>query len=401
MVDRVRIERLLGGAALASLRKRLRGVYERGGGGGEVTLGRLTDDERAALCGLLGRPLGRGASMRVDLGAIDAVLHRSGAAQSLHDALELLDGPIADRLAERDSMAREWAQVRDQVTDPRLASWLGQARALGLVKRLAGAQPQRALALCLHAERVLALLPRAPVARSQLAAELLGDAHALDTAQPVATLVLAVLRQGRTDDGEAVDDDESDRATWSASGVLVNELARPALFLNLPGAGTPGEPSYLSLRSLVRTARRWPVAGLDVFVCENPNVVAIAADGLGAACAPLVCTDGMPAAAQRVLLSQLARDGARLRYHGDFDWPGIDIGNVVIGRLGARSWRFSAPDYRAALGACAPSERRLEIGAHEAAWDPTLADAMRSARRPVDEEAVAALLIGDLAMQRR
>jgi len=38
----------------------------------------------------------------------------------------------------------------------------------------------------------------------------------------------------------------------------------------------------------------------------------------------------MLAAAQRTLLMQLRRAGATLRYHGDFDWPGIAIGNVVM-----------------------------------------------------------------------
>jgi hypothetical protein len=34
----------------------------------------------------------------------------------------------------------------------------------------------------------------------------------------------------------------------------------------------------------------------------------------------------MPSAAQQTLLAQLAAAGARLRYHGDFDWAGLVIG---------------------------------------------------------------------------
>jgi uncharacterized protein (TIGR02679 family) len=56
----------------------------------------------------------------------------------------------------------------------------------------------------------------------------------------------------------------------------------------------------------------------------------------------MVCTDGMPAAAQRTLLAQLAAGGATLRYHGDFDWPGINIGNFVMQAFGAMPWRFGA-----------------------------------------------------------
>jgi len=239
------------------------------------------------------------------------------------------------------------------------------------------------------------------VARSHLAASLLGDAHALDASQPVATLVLAVLRHGRADNLAVVEEDESNRATWAAAGVLVNELARPALFLNLPGVATPGEPDYLSLRSLMCTERRWPVDGLNVFVCENPNIVAIAANILGVACAPLVCTDGMPAAAQQVLLSQLTRARARLRYHGDFDWAGIDIGNVIIGRFNAVPWRFSAMDYEAAQRANAPTARRLGSRVREAIWDPCLTGAMRRAGQAIDEEAVVSILIDDLMVPAR
>ena len=92
-------------------------------------------------------------------------------------------------------------------------------------------------------------------------------------------------------------DGPSTRDLWANAGVLVNELARPALVLNAPGVGSLGEPSCLSLRSLLRSPPRWNVRGRTVYVCENPNLLAIAADTLGASCAPLVCTEGMPAAA--------------------------------------------------------------------------------------------------------
>jgi uncharacterized protein (TIGR02679 family) len=64
----------------------------------------------------------------------------------------------------------------------------------------------------------------------------------------------------------------------------------------------------------------WHVARRDVFVCENPN---------------MACTDGMPSAAQQTLLAQLAAAGARLRYHGDFDWAGLVIGNFLMREFGA------------------------------------------------------------------
>jgi uncharacterized protein (TIGR02679 family) len=265
-----------------------------------------------------------------------------------------------------------------------------------LLKRLAVRVPV-AQQLIAQVQAVLAQLPAAAVTRSHLAAQLLGDAHALDPGSPVAAIVLAVLRRARAgEDGQ--EEEETTRALWAGAGVLVNELARPVLFLNLPGSagGASGEPAYLSLRALMRARPEWQVASRDVYVCENPNLVAIAADTLGADCAPLVCTDGMPAAAQRALLAQLALAGARLHYHGDFDWPGIAIANTVIDLCGAVPWRFGATDYCAALDKERVETRALAGVDLEARWDSALPAAMLARGRAIDEEALAASLMPDL-----
>lgn len=389
-----RLQRLLGGAALAPLRTRLRSRYGRGRDGGIVTLANLSEAERDALAGLLGRRPGTAGSLRFDVAELDARLRQAGVADSLRHALELLDGPLIDLAAARSETARQWESVRAAALDARLAAFLADSRGLGLLKRLTGSFPA-ALQVLAQVDAVLAQLPAAAVTRSHLAAQLLGDAHALDTGSPVATLVLAVLRRERAEDADA---EETVRELWAAAGVLVNELARPVLFLNLPGAvaHTAGEPGYLSLRTLMRSAPTWQVAARTVYVCENPNLVAIAADALGVHCAPLVCTDGMPAAAQRTLLAQLARAGARLRYHGDFDWPGIAIANHVIEAFGAEPWRFEASDYRAALVHNATATRPLGSSPVAARWDEALAPTMQAQGRAIDEEALAATLLPDL-----
>jgi uncharacterized protein (TIGR02679 family) len=128
----------------------------------------------------------------------------------------------------------------------------------------------------------------------------------------------------------------------------------------------------------------------EVYVCENANLLAIAADQLGVQCAPLVCTDGMPSASQRTLLRQLAEQGARLRYHGDFDWPGIKIANYVMSHFGAEAWRFFAAEYRPRSG------RVLRGTPVTASWDPQLMAAMIAGGYALDEEAVSATLLVDL-----
>ena len=415
-----RLRRLLGGDDLASLRKRLRRRFERApidGEVGQIRINKLTAEEHSALALLAGRPQRRAASMQIDVRLVDADLRRSGVAVSLRDALEQLDGPI-DHLATKHRRLRDlWDGVIDGCRDADLIDLLRSSAGIGLVKRLARQDPQTAAELCRRAEAVLRHLPAKGVSRSQLAADVLGDAHGLDAGQAVASLVLAVCRRLTSfadEDGETVEGPLHDggkpeagakeraRDTWARAGVLVNELARPALFLNLPVKGGArcglrrGEPAYLSLRALLRSPPEWDVSGRQVFVCENPNLIAIAADRWGAECAPMVCTDGMPAAAQRCLLSQLTQAEAELRYHGDFDWPGLRIANHVMREHAMQPWRFGASDYIAAAQTAPREGQALKGTAVEASWDDALASAMQHHLVAIDEEAVAAALLEDL-----
>jgi uncharacterized protein (TIGR02679 family) len=391
--DLARLQRILGGPALAPLRQRLRDRFARGRASGVITLAPLTPEERATLAGLLGRRPTPARSLRVELSEIDLALSRAGLASCLRQALELLDGPIIDRAAERSARALAWSVALGEATNARLCAWIATASNRGQLKRLAGGVPETARRFLAQADRVLERLPAAGMPRSQLAAEALGDAHALDRGRPLATLLFLVLHGA----------DERPRDTWARLGVLVNELAKPALALNLPVAPDTalgrlaalardhGEPLHLSLRALLRSNARWQVRGEDVFVCENANLLAIAADRFGASCAPLVCTDGMPSASQRTLLRQLADHGARLRYHGDFDWPGINIGNYVLRTFGATAWRFDTQHYVPRLG------RALSGAPIDASWDADLKTALMAGGYVLEEEAVAGPLLGDLA----
>lgn len=401
-----RLQRLLGGAPLAALRLRLRQRFGRVAPGAAMPgfrIERLSVAEHAALAALQGRPGRFAASMQVDPSTIDRLLREAGVADSLRAALAALDGPIADRVGERDALQSRWCEVIEACEHPALATWLAAPAALGLLKRLAAQQPALAARSLAEAAAVLRELPARGRTRAQLAAAVLGDAHALDAGRVAATLVLAVLRAEGTrgvDAGDVAESEAADlsaRDLWASAGVLVNELARPALALNLPGVGTAGEPAYLSLRRLLRSPPPWRLSNTTVFVCENPNLLAIAADVLGATCAPLVCTEGMPAAAQRSLLTQLGRAGAVLRYHGDFDWPGLQIGNHVMGAHGASAWRFGAADYAAALRDAPQPGRAVGASPVEASWDTALAATMREAGQAIDEEMVAASLLADLA----
>jgi uncharacterized protein (TIGR02679 family) len=155
-------------------------------------------------------------------------------------------------------------------------------------------------------------------------------------------------------------------------------------------ARAAGAPLHLSLRALLGQPPQWQVQQQLVFVRENSNIVSIAADRLASHCAPLVCTDGMPSASQRVLLHQLQTQGAQLRYHGDFDWPGIQIANFVLRSFGALPWRMSASDYAGAHG------KQLSGPVVAASWDAELAPRMAAAGYALEEEAVVEGLLEDL-----
>jgi len=407
----------MGGAGLAALRRRLRARYERGETRDEFTLGSLGADERRALEGLLGRPVRSARSMRVKQSELDASVARAGLAPDLRSALEALDGPIVDRKRERAERERRWLEVLGAAAEPRLAACLGDAASVTLLRRLAAGDPERGRVLLERAASVLERLPAYGIPLARLAAETLGDAHALDAGEPVAALVLrAGSLESALGDAPADAADDADapsragaarrRDRWAELGVSVNDLAAPVLCLNLPAAGeTPaaalaakaaelGVPVHLSLRSLLRYPPEWPVSGRRVYVCENSAVIAVVADRLGARSPPLICTDGMPGAAQQALLRQVAAHGARLRYHGDFDWPGLAIGNFVMRSFAAVPWRFGAADYRAAASGL---ERELSGRRVEASWDPALAEALAERGTAVHEEAVVESLLADLA----
>jgi len=131
-----------------------------------------------------------------------------------------------------------------------------------------------------------------------------------------------------------------------------------------------------------------------VWVCENPAVVDVAATELGRACAPLICTDGMPGGVAWTLLDRLRACGAELRVHADFDAGGIRIAAAVMQRSGALPWRFDSAAYEAARSG--PSSDL--IGSVAATpWDPALHEAMITHRRAVHEEAIIDFLLADLA----
>jgi uncharacterized protein (TIGR02679 family) len=154
-----------------------------------------------------------------------------------------------------------------------------------------------------------------------------------------------------------------------------------------------GDPVHVTEWDLRRAPHFKPAPGTRVLVCENPRVIeGLAERGVDGWAA--VCTSGEPNLVVDKVLSHLARSGVELRYHGDFDWPGVAIANRAIDRYGVIPWRMTADDYTRAVRADG-----LQLGETvvEPVWDSELGAAMRTHDRAVHEESVLVGLVDALA----
>ncbi|MCR3749616.1 TIGR02679 family protein [Lentzea californiensis] len=384
-----RLHRLLGGDELAWFVARVRKRMERG----EpldiaVTLTNATEAQRQAVHRLLGRAPRPGRALTVSLPAVDELLRRSGAHPGgLGSAVLELTGPLPAPI----DLETLWARAFEALDDPRLAEWALSLRMSGQVKRLAPT-PQDATDLFTTLNVVVTNLPSPGEPIGRFAARMTGDAHALDDDRPLATLALRAARalSGLPDGSGA----EWRREVWASVGLMRDELSTTVITLGFSGhqglEAWLGQPVHLTLRQLVRDPPR--LAALDVFVCENPVVVATAADHLGRSCPPLVCTSGQPSAAVMHLLRLIVSARGTLHYHGDFDWGGIRIANVLHDRVPFTPWRFDTASYLAA----GEVGRPLTGTPVEARWDAALAPAMSHKSRRIEEELVLDDLLSDL-----
>jgi uncharacterized protein (TIGR02679 family) len=407
IADLERLRDIFGGPEFAWLVERLRKRLENGEPlTGAVTLSEPRLAQRQAIDRLLGRPPSRGSTLTVPLDLLHEVLRHAQVCRSLDEAVELLRGPVRNIRAERADVEARWERLYSAATStlesrPELAGWLTTLRAGGLLRRY-GIEP--AELLMNEALRVVMRLPAAGISLTELAAATAGNAHALD---PNTSLGALVIRAAASLAGvDSWDDAEGRRDAWAGAGVLCDELSAPVLVLGLRGDASTvtghslclfadaGEPTHLTTRQLLKSPPHFSQenVGSGVFICENPTVVAGAANSLKRNTAPLVCTQGQPTTAFHVLLRQLSAAGVQLSYHGDFDWPGIQIANAIIKRHKARPWRMTAADYERAM----PKSLLLKGTPVVASWDSDLTGAMKQSGHAVHEEQVIETLVADL-----
>ncbi|GAA1891035.1 TIGR02679 family protein [Streptantibioticus ferralitis] len=414
-MDLPRLRRLLGGPETAWLLERARDrMAALRPLDTPATLKAATPAQRRAVELLLGRRLRAGTSLTVPLAEVDRVLRESLACpDGLAAAVVALTGPVTDKRAQDAALAAAWQQALAEldhpaVTDrPELVPWRAKVESTGLLKRLSQADPTTARRLAADTVRVLSALPADGLTLPVLAARTLGDAHALDDGRPLAAVVLSAVRALAALPAEATTGAEGRRAAWATVGVALDELSSRVLVLGLPGSPrtTPGrvlaaahedgEPCLLTLRQLTRQPADLGLAGRTVRVCENPAVLAAAADELGPHCPPLVCVEGNLSAAARTLLRHLSDQDCPIAYHGDFDWGGFRIATSVLRLPTATPWRYDTPSYLTAVerGLGAPLTTGSPI---PTPWDPALSTAMARHGIRVEEEHLIDRLLADL-----
>jgi uncharacterized protein (TIGR02679 family) len=386
---------------------------ERTGGalGGSVGLNAPTEAERRVVIGITGsyRPQ-TVQRLTVGLATLDTAL-RQRYGTGLYDTLVMLGGPLRDRPAQREAERRGRTEAIAAASESALAgqawfsSWWSALESDGTITRLLRRGDGRLLADAVRTlERLERHAPGSPIPLPVLAEQVTGDTKALLSGGPLATLVLRALA---TRAGQAVvpRGRARQRALWEMHGAIADDLASQVLVLNLAcrGGGPAarwlteardcGIPFRLTLQQQAADDVL-PVAS-DIFICENPAVLRVAASSLGAGCPPLVCTEGIPSAACHKLLDAAVAQGARLRWRADFDWTGLRIVGSAIASHGAQPWRMTTADYRYALAA---GESTPLAGPPTASpWDPDLANLMTGHGRAVMEERLIATLLTDLA----
>ena len=427
--DRTALDRLLGIPEMAWLLARVRpriAASREAMLTGVVQLNEPTDAQRAAAARLVGRPRRTGATLRVDLADVEAILRRGPWPAGLADAVETLTGPVVDHAVERERTADAWVQAShglriEAASHPGLGDWWEELCASGGLKRAARAEAARTgtaygpgvgAGLVESVAAVMAALPSAGEPLSMLARRITGEAHALDMSRPLGRLAAGAVEAAFAPGAR------SSRDAWAAAGVVLSNVASSVLCLGVPGAVAPvGSAAQASAAALeaMRTARMPLILTLDqvrsggvealppdrmIHVCENPTVVEVVAErwGRSTAVAPapmLVCTWGQPSTAVVELLAILTSRGAGCRYHGDFDWPGLRIAHTLQQRIPWTPWRYTAADYLAVVEGDVPSGA-LEGTPALSRWDPSLATVMAEHGLAVEEEAVAETLANDL-----
>lgn len=345
---------------------------------------------RAAALGLLDRRhLRDGQRVRVDLEALAA---RISPLSPGVVAAHAVGRRLALRAATRAARVATEAELRDRL-EALVEGMTGDAWAIlrrsGWVTRIIRSEDP---ALPDKAAAVLAQLPAESdlaVDRRLIAQNATGDPHDLDAGRPTGGLALALLAATRR-----IASGLTAREAWAAVGVAYDDITGGITTLGIAPDGwtvPAGQPVTLPPRVLQGCT--WPAGSGDVWVTENPSVLA-AASAIGGA--RVVCTSGTPSRVEVAAIAALAAAGWRLHVRADFDDAGLNHVNAILAAApSARPWRMSADDYLTSLTEGEGVPLRVER-LPDTPWDPSLRNLMLEHGVAAYEESLVGHLLADI-----
>ncbi len=327
--------------------------------GGSVILKDVSDEERGAIGGLLGRVY-ESSDIRVSLKELDKALLNSRFCVSLQELLKLYfkDELItrSDRLtAEKNEKEKFFSDICCEYTNGAAADWLQYMMAKKNVFSKRYNEDRELLrhditVVC----RALEKLGR-PQLLPVFAAEVSGDPHMLDDGTSCGQLFnYAIMHLTGAEQPKGV----SGRSELLEKAGLYSDMVSSFVYCrNIRLYDCNGEhPAYkafserneaftLNIGNLTDIVRA-EAFNDTVYIVENPAVFTALAQGTKDA--SLICTAGQPKGA---CLSLLGLSGnTRMYYSGDFDMGGINIAERLFGMFKKmRPWHFGPEDYISAL----------------------------------------------------
>lgn len=351
------------------------------------------------------------SSLKIKMAELELLLKTAQLAPSVEKAVEILAGPIVNRKAIREQEAQAWSALLQSTeaffpNDPLKQEWIRCLFEDNTLMRLTEKKLDEAENLLQKACKVADRLPARDIPLAQLAAEATGNAHDLDRGEKLGQLMVRLAsRMGPYGSWKS---EEGRRQVWEQVGVLCDQLSAPVLVwnLNIPGVSfcnrilTQHAEIGLPCRLMTQHLIHHPLDGSAapsakvIFVCENPSVVQAVSQTWPRSTFPLICTEGPLKTAARLLLDQMSQMGFTFRYHGDFEWKGIQMANHFLERYPTASpWRLSAQDYLQVQG-----KSPLEGTPTEAHWDSHLMETMKTEGYAMFEEQVLSKLLNDLSV---
>lgn len=386
-----------------------RAVHERLSSGlavRRVRVGPLDPAQREAVARLLGSRQLPGEHVSISLEQLDSALLELCGRDARGVVRELL-GPLRDREQERLREQEERAALWEWLTrhpvveaQPALREWAEQLRRGGLLT----GSPAATGEMLDGALRVLHALPAFGASPREFANAVLGDPRALDQGTPLSGLVLRALSEVQDHPLPISSEQRRELLVRSGLGEDVLSTVVYAAGVRPSGGGLAGEilracaeSAHVAALTLaqVRDAERLSLGVGEVWVVQEPVVLALALRRFGRLCPPVVCTSGWPNSAVVLLLRRLSESGAVLHFRGSFDGAGVRIAAHLMAKTRARPWRMSAADYVEALD---HDPSGGDVGrVTEAPWDAALAPALREHRTAVPQPRTAPALLDEAA----